>query len=895
MITSNKKTAGLLTFDTKSLQITRHKKGSSTTYRATYELDIVGAMQAGVATVQITIGNSDDETSTALSSNVGTSSPQDVLDSILKSSSKRKDTKRNQTGNIVKKFKSDFTKHVSNEIASRIPTADRKTAEALFGKETAVETVSRKSLSKMKPRPILQTPMDDSTVVAGKERNFNHVARDLLLKKQLPPSVVGSYAAAFMSTEDALKGVASKKSPSVMTRFKASSLELQTMASKLIGKNSDVLSTEDLSTDQIKSVPVLSKIQKGTPISFSFTLSSTQLSTLENEFRIEVAAVDSSGNVLDSARCCVDHYEELKLSSPTAEPKESANGLSFGTDDLLDDRISEDDVDNSFVNSYDLGGDYQLDPDIQGAILESTEQQAIETMEQLEQYVENINVFDMWTSGNGPIDGGEPTEWVYAGTIVENIGATAAYDLSTLNTSLEQLSSMATQGTMYAQMGTIYRMVGRGSMSSGFLDIVPKTQMRHLSNTSFLMGPSTTVETEKRFTSVTAFLTKNGIEIVVGGVSVPCFVTLKRRDLTLREAAETYVNDGESQVSQGDGSQITFLDADVKREHTYEYIAYLSMKTGRILQGSGRGRATYTSILDNLVTIQTTEAKVMSDYDGNIDIRFDISSTIPETGVSAIASLLSERGLTNFFESDIAENREQLQQLIVHSIDRVDMTTGIVESFGVFTGKTFSDRSNQSASNVSKLVPNRKYRYVISALVRSTETMIPSVTRTVVDESTGKTYSFSPAKFLNPTTLSKGVLKSIGTTNDNIDLRSEFMAGFTGAQRTIEITTQVAKSQVSFATVSTDARGRNAVKWKAKGATGDIDHFIVIGEKLGMRTILGKVHGFSHNGSFEFSDTQLSRSAGDVSYSVVPVYRDFTIGKPITAGSTVARQFTRIK
>jgi len=79
------------------------------------------------------------------------------------------------------------------------------------------------------------------------------------------------------------------------------------------------------------------------------------------------------------------------------------------------------------------------------------------------------------------------------------------------------------------------------------------------------------------------------------------------------------------------------------------------------------------------------------------------------------------------------------------------------------------------------------------------------------------------------------------------------------------------------------------VKWRVQGALQTIDHFLIISEKLGMQSIVGRVHGFSNNGAFVFEDDSGRSEVGEVTYYILTVFNDYSRGKLITAGTVANR------
>jgi len=275
-------------------------------------------------------------------------------------------------------------------------------------------------------------------------------------------------------------------------------------------------------------------------------------------------------------------------------------------------------------------------------------------------------------------------------------------------------------------------------------------------------------------------------------------------------------------------------------------------------------------------------------------VSFDIKGIAPETSLSLINAILEDANLAKYFEANIESSREKLSSLIAFSIERVDMKTGSVESFGIIKSGTFSDKLNQKMNNVSSLKSGRKYRYIISACLREPDTLIDSATRTSIDKATGRSYTFSPSKFLNPNALTRGVIPSTDQAAST-DVRSAFNAGFAGVQKIVDITTSEQRPAVISASIKQIAKTQTSIRWKVKGSVSAFDHFVIIGKKLGMSYIVGKHHNAGVNGSFEFIDKVSSKQTGEVTYTIVPVYSDYARGVPVKAGRMTGLSTSRVK
>jgi len=584
-----------------------------------------------------------------------------------------------------------------------------------------------------------------------------------------------------------------------------------------------------------------------------------------------IGAKNASGNTVASAGCQVDCVEKVGdfLFPGTADELPGAgNGLNLGSaitgvdpDDLgsVDSNIYNDREDLfGPLASEDLVGDQVFSgiSDTYGVdVLGATD------------------IYEIWVKGNnGPTFPSNEAVWVQLGEMT----AGGMSEILTQNFSMANYNNYA--ATMQA------RWVMMGSRSTEFAELVFPGVNNNLASTSFLMGPKHCAELDVKFSSVSAFIKTGRIDIRVAGLETPGPVMVVRRDLTLHEQIFTPLSIDEPVRLPTEGTgPLIFEDINVKDDHVYEYRAKVFTREGRELMTTGLATVTYQVLNGNAVEMTLGSPEVDIDSSGDINVSFSLLGTVPKTGVTALNDVLEAGGLAKYFETDIQADRENLSDLLAFHVERVDLKTGDVESFGVITDPEFSDKSLRSTNNVSTLKSGRKYRYVVSALLRTPDTLLDSATRTKIDPTSGREYSFKPSRYLRPATLKSGALAATNVVAGT-DVSEEFAAGFAGVQRFIDISTDSRLPSIVSASVRANSRGHNVVRWKVKGSMNKIDHFVIVATKLGMKTIIGRSHNISSNGSFKHVDKKMSKCVGQVTYQVVPIYNDYTQGSPVTAG-----------
>lgn len=411
---------------------------------------------------------------------------------------------------------------------------------------------------------------------------------------------------------------------------------------------------------------------------------------------------------------------------------------------------------------------------------------------------------------------------------------------------------------------TIYRVipVGKnGTMGSEFTNIV--------------INP-TKVPRRRTYVSLTTRVVNNGVSIDVTDVpfDVVSFIIM-RRDDTIRGAFEV-IGDDVIQVSTANATQTySVIDTNLKQNHVYEYICRMIYRNGSTFD-AGRAFIEYERLVENLV--DTRIENVISELNiDNFNVTFKIKSILNESNIDAIKKLLERQGLSDFFTADIHLEREKLQKLIAHQVYRVNLTEGIKENFGIFTDEEFSDSRLRLINSVAPLKSGNTYRYEVIALLRASETMFDDFVKTSVDSTTKKSYTWKPSKFLHPITLRNGNITSPQTLTEKYP-QEQFGFGSVGNIATAEVTFSKDLVFVTNANAEMFDTKTIVVRWAITGNSDQVDHFIIMKETQGQRTIVGKSHAVNDTSTFRFLHLLSTADIGEIEYIVTPVFDTYDVG-----------------
>lgn len=316
-----------------------------------------------------------------------------------------------------------------------------------------------------------------------------------------------------------------------------------------------------------------------------------------------------------------------------------------------------------------------------------------------------------------------------------------------------------------------------------------------------------------------------------------------------------------------------FLDTQAKDFHVMEYAVMLLFENGD--EEVSISREVYKNVPFSFGVVDTTISQPqISQTSNGVDVQFDINSTITDNNISTLKKMLEQQGQADLFASELANEKTSLNKLIAHQIRRVDLTTGETEYFKVFTGTRFSDENRRKVDGVSPLVPGRVYRYVVSALLRSAETLFEDNIQTI-ENSIGIKVNVLPLKFKHPVVQQHGSLVTKKSLKVNHS-EEPFEFGNIGNFVAKDVSIDIAKPKASNAKVIKFNSRTNVIRWTVLGDKTLLDHFLVALERFGDEEIIGRVHTSFKSNIIEFIDKEGPKEPGSYRYRIIPVQKNYS-------------------
>lgn len=326
---------------------------------------------------------------------------------------------------------------------------------------------------------------------------------------------------------------------------------------------------------------------------------------------------------------------------------------------------------------------------------------------------------------------------------------------------------------------------------------------------------------------------------------------------------------------------LTVVDYSAKKNSIYEYVVDMIYQNGKIIRTSP---AIIKFLGTTAGTTTTSISNVVISSENSLDVSFDVKSVLFPNNADNTLAFLKSSGIYDLYQLDISGSRDALSGLIAHSIERINKTTGLRENFGLISSSSFSDASLSQNASVLPLALGHSYRYEIFANLRVTEQLITDFIKSKTDQRTKKNYKFVLQKFSHPIVSNEGML----VTSQGLQLmypQSEMEHGNLGLAAVFEASFEHVNATVTNVTAVKLDRFKNIVSWRVQGNISTIDHFLIFKQVHNIRTLLAAVHPFVEieNYGHNLSDKDL----GPISYVIVPVYQDYSVGNGVKSNSLV--------
>lgn len=392
----------------------------------------------------------------------------------------------------------------------------------------------------------------------------------------------------------------------------------------------------------------------------------------------------------------------------------------------------------------------------------------------------------------------------------------------------------------------------------------------------------------------------NGISLKVFGFH-PNVINIKiyRRNLSNKQKQRTLVlSKFTREIEPALG--YVFVDKNVQMHKNYQYTVELLYKDGYVQQMTNSLDIEYNPVVASnaLCSIDDVES---GNKNGIPDFKFVVKYELQEQNFELLRKMIREQNLLAEYQNDINLDKKNIETFLAYTVTRLNLTTGETENFGVIPTNAFSDATYGPVKNVKPLTEDNRYKYTVTLYTRPPDTLFENLERTVtvdiptvtsninaqlgVQTGTLKSFSykFRPYKWLQPLVLRTGNLIS-----KDKHAESELNSGNVVDIKTInsDLIVSVTPSISEVNAIQIQPRSI-LIEWKITGNLNNLDHFIVKNNTFGITNVIGVAHNLASTNTIRFKYNLLSEESGYMTFSIIPVYNDYSFGTEAVSNPVV--------
>jgi len=397
--------------------------------------------------------------------------------------------------------------------------------------------------------------------------------------------------------------------------------------------------------------------------------------------------------------------------------------------------------------------------------------------------------------------------------------------------------------------------------------------------------------------------TTSGIDVLAKGVAGnPVSIYFLRKNITAGDRKFVALSPKNGDLMYRNGKRYQLLDTLVFDGNTYEYKCKMVFADGIERISNSSTIITRTRIQENISVSSSNPSVRSTGKVGSYVVSISPKIEIPTSDADLVKTTFENLGLSDLYSEEIEDIKSEFENITAFNVTRFDTVTGEEEDFGIISTERFEDMGDQTRG-ISAPAAGREYVYKFDALVRIPDDIISEIKTTQPSRNIKKmstsaltvagrsnsavsndiNFNFSQ-KFTSPTAIRNGTL-SYGGALASRHAENSFEMGMTGISKTVTVKTPDTEIKIKAKKPRMGRSGGVKLKWTVDGSIDKIDHFIIMASRLGVTVPVGTHHAISKTAGFEYTDESQSGILGDVEYSIVPVFSDYTQGSISTMGS----------
>lgn len=252
------------------------------------------------------------------------------------------------------------------------------------------------------------------------------------------------------------------------------------------------------------------------------------------------------------------------------------------------------------------------------------------------------------------------------------------------------------------------------------------------------------------------------------------------------------------------------------------------------------------------------------------DVSFSITAELNPSTLNVVYSRLINDGIEDFFANDVAERREQLDEIVAFKVFRQSTTSRTMTNdrveFDLLLTDDFNDNEQSLKTGVSFPVVGQNYKYTVVPYLRFTEEILQQLS----NNKAKPLFKHDNIKYGNistPNTITK-LYASDPFAFGQLGVEKSVLTGYNKSSS--QLISQQSAMQYDLDTI--------ILSWTLSNAVGnDIDHFLIFRiDCFEKRTLIGRSHAHQDSVVFNYIHNISTNDIGTVKYAIRAVYHDYS-------------------
>ena len=358
-------------------------------------------------------------------------------------------------------------------------------------------------------------------------------------------------------------------------------------------------------------------------------------------------------------------------------------------------------------------------------------------------------------------------------------------------------------------------------------------------------------------------------------------IDLTKKDISNPQKSVEYVEKNRLIPTVNTSAIISFVDANVVSGRVYDYRVAMLYKDGTYKTAKSNHIVDYKQVTKNIISTTLSKQIVESTNGNNYNIKFSIERELNKSDPDLIKVYLEQQGLSKLYAEEMLADKSNLMQLFGSEVYRTNKNTSEVVYYGFLPTGEFTDTTIGTGLGIPPPQAGNTYEYKVITYGRNTDTIFPDKVITKTNESTGKSFSYKPSKYLNPITLSDGNLVSPNSLKRNHSA-STFSMGDVLDIDFITLSIPETTTEIISARCTSVTHNKLILEWTLKGNTRKIDYYAIILQIGKIKSIIGRAHSLANTENLTYVHSYSQDVKGAVSFDIIPIFFDGSKGKPFS-------------